>query len=313
MEQIIVAGKALELISLGKSELKGVFIDAILGYNFYKTSFNGNEFCLLVSKREKKMPPLEYKQLADRLQTILALPIVFLFDRLDYYERNRLIDRGVFFIVSDKYTYLPYLIINAKQTEKKSLNTLTSAAQYLLLYHLQKNSLQGLSINEVGNIVPYKYVTLTRAISCLEQFNICKSEKGADRQKRIYFGGEPISLWNNIQNKINSPIKSVYYCDESIAVGLSVCGINALAHYSNLNPENSGMYAIDEGQFKELLKTDTFKNLNQVEGNIRIEVWKYPPIINYGFVDKLSLYLTLKDDKDSRVEKELELMINSLW
>ena len=71
MEQVIVAGKALELTALSKSELKGVFVDAALGYHFYKASFNGNHFCLLVSKREKKMAPLEYKQLADRLENIL--------------------------------------------------------------------------------------------------------------------------------------------------------------------------------------------------------------------------------------------------
>jgi len=30
-------------------------------------------------------------------------------------------------------------------------------------------------------------------------------------------------------------------------------------------------------------------------------------------VDKLSLYMTLKNDSDARVENELEIMINELW
>jgi len=72
------------------------------------------------------------------------------------------------------------------------------------------------------------------------------------------------------------------------------------------------MYAVDEGQLKELLKENAFKNLNRIEGNIKIEVWKYLPISKDGFVDKLSLYLTLKEDKDPRIEKELELMIDKL-
>lgn len=82
--------------------MKGVFVDAILGFSFYKTVFNGNAFYLLISKRETKLAPLAYKQLADRFQKILAMPIVFSFDRLLHNERNRLIDRGVYFIVSDK-------------------------------------------------------------------------------------------------------------------------------------------------------------------------------------------------------------------
>jgi hypothetical protein len=313
MKQVFVAGKVLELTALSKSELKGVFIDAVLGYEFYKTAFNDNDLCLLVPKREKKLAPLQYKQLADKLQTILSLPIVFLFDRLEYYERNRLIDRGVFFVISKKYTYLPFLIINAKQTDKMPLKTLTPAAQYLLLFHLQTDSLQGQTINEIEKQVPYKYVTLTRAVACLEQFKICTSEKDVDRQKRIYFDDIPNVLWSKIQNIINSPLKVIYYCDEIITCRLPICGINALAHCSNLNPENSEMYAVDEGQLKELLKEKAFKNLNRIEGNIKIEVWKYPPISKDSFVDKLSLYLTLKEDKDPRIEKELELMIDKLW
>lgn len=314
MEKIIVAGKPLNLTLLDKKELKGVFVDAILGFSFYKTAFNGNDFYLLISKRETKLAPLEYKQLADRLQKILAMPIVFLFDRLLHNERNRLIDRGVYFIVSDKYTYLPYLIINAKQADKKPVEMLTPAAQYILLFHLQKQSMNGLTINEIESQTPYKYITLTRAITCLEQLKLCRSEKGIDKKKRIYFDGTTSALWERAQAYIWTPIKSVHYCDEISINDLTICGVNALAHYSHLNPEAGKMIAMDDIQFKELSESATFKGLNQTEGNVKIEVWKYPPITaDEPFVDKLSLYLTLKEDKDPRVEKELEIMIKELW
>lgn len=130
---------------MGKDELKGVFIDAILGYDFYKADFNGQRFCLLVSKREEKSTPTKYKQLSNRLEQLLACPIVFLFGRLEYYERNRLIEQGAFFVVSEKYVYLPYLIINAKDTDKKSTEVLNATSQFLLLYHLQINSVSGLT------------------------------------------------------------------------------------------------------------------------------------------------------------------------
>jgi len=45
-----------------------------------------------------------------------------------------------------------------------------------------------------------------------------------------------------------------------------------------------------------------------------IETWKYPPITPAKFdsdwVDRLSLALTLQDDPDPRVEKEVERLIN---
>ena len=49
------------------------------------------------------------------------------------------------------------------------------------------------------------------------------------------------------------------------------------------------------------------------EGRFRIEVWKYPPIGSGTCVDKLSLALSLQENKDERVQKEIELMINAIW
>jgi hypothetical protein len=65
-EKRIVTGKPLVLNFLDKKELKTVFVDAILEFSFYKATFKGNYFYLLISKRETKLVPLEYKQLADR-------------------------------------------------------------------------------------------------------------------------------------------------------------------------------------------------------------------------------------------------------
>ena len=44
-------------------------------------------------------------------------------------------------------------------------------------------------------------------------------------------------------------------------------------------------------------------------------MWKYPPVIEKedGFVDRLSLVLSLREDDDPRVEKEIELMTDRLW
>lgn len=48
----------------------------------------------------------------------------------------------------------------------------------------------------------------------------------------------------------------------------------------------------------------------------KIEVWKYSPQMDLQqdeYVDKLSLYLSLVNENDPRVEKELETLINEIW
>lgn len=47
-----------------------------------------------------------------------------------------------------------------------------------------------------------------------------------------------------------------------------------------------------------------------------VEAWKYPALVmqenGKQYVDKLSLYLSLQDDNDPRVEGELERLINEI-
>ena len=55
---------------------------------------------------------------------------------------------------------------------------------------------------------------------------------------------------------------------------------------------------------------------NDIEGRYTIEIWKYPTCMphqpNTKIVDKLSLYLSMKDDPDARIEKELEELIENM-
>lgn len=49
-------------------------------------------------------------------------------------------------------------------------------------------------------------------------------------------------------------------------------------------------------------------------GQNEIQVWKYNPQIlsSTGVVDKLSLYLSLKDNEDERIQIELERLISEM-
>ena len=135
MMEVKVAGKALVLSPMKKEELKGIPIDTKLRFQFYRAIFNENFFCLLETKKEENHASVDCLKLAERLKNILNLPVVFLFRNLQFVERNRLIDRGVYFIVSDKFAFLPFLIINYKETVRKKAEELSSVAQYILLYH----------------------------------------------------------------------------------------------------------------------------------------------------------------------------------
>ena len=112
MENVLIAGKNVTLRPLEKNELRGLFADALINYSFYYAKFLDNIFLLLIPKKGRKLSPLQYQKLADSISRIKGMPCVFLFENLATYERNRLIVRGVHFIVSGKYVFLPFLLIN---------------------------------------------------------------------------------------------------------------------------------------------------------------------------------------------------------
>ena len=70
-------------------------------------------------------------------------------------------------------------------------------------------------------------------------------------------------------------------------------------------------------QLRDMNSSGALVRPNEFDGNVVVEAWKYPPVAKMGetpqWVDKLSLALSLHDDDDPRVEKEVELMIENLW
>ena len=76
-----------------------------------------------------------------------------------------------------------------------------------------------------------------------------------------------------------------------------------------LNEENKQCLAMPKKDFKAL-NVAVDKQFGQNE----IQVWKYNPQIlsSTGVVDKLSLYLSLKDNEDERIQIELERLISEM-
>lgn len=312
---VSILGIQKELIPIKRDKLRGLNADMLLRFSFYTIDFNNQILCVIRAKNtQESITPLNYKRITKQVEAVMNMPVVVLLDSLTYYERERLINQEVYFIISDKYAFLPSLIVNvqAKKRDKNPMR-LTPAAQYVLLYYLldEKNENE-FTIKKLEEIVPYNYVTLARAVMSLENCQLCDTEIQDDTGiKFIRFSISKRELWTKAQSYLSSPVKKTLYCDVVPKGNFSISGINALSHYSHLNPEQNGTFAIWEKQFNP-----TNGRYNEIEGLHKIEIWKYPVTIPYrlngGIVDKLSLYLSMKGDPDSRIEKELEIMIEEI-
>ena len=76
-----------------------------------------------------------------------------------------------------------------------------------------------------------------------------------------------------------------------------------------INPSQGGCYAISRDAYD-----DIGKHSYEEYGENTIEIWKYAPelLAKDGVVDRLSLYLSLKDSEDERIQIELEHLIDNM-
>ena len=306
MENIVIAGAKIQLDKPTPDILRELWLGLIAEFDVFQFEMGGRQLLLLVAKDSVSYSPMRRGKIAQKIEETIKLPVVFYFDKLPTYERDRLVGKGVYFVVGEKFAYVPTLLANRRLSTVDMPMYFFPSTQYLLLFHLQGRSLDGLTLKEIAEITPYKYPTIASSIRQLESLGFARLTTDSGRTKRLGFLYSDRELWEKSQHYRISPIKRVGYASEPIEIGLTG-GIEALSHYSMLVGEECPTRVLTVDEINELRH-----ELTPLEDIQRVEIWKYPPIAEDGYVDRLSLYLTLSADPDPRVEKELETMINSM-
>ena len=313
-KEIAILGRPIQLQERSKAQMEGATIGDLLTYKFYDGEFHGMPL-LFAEPKGKVATPRCLSVTANNLTSLLQLPIVFLLPACPAYERQRLIDKDVYFVVSEKYVHLPMLLANERVRKTKQAKTLTPVAQYLLLYHLQIGSIEGMAARDIEDKIPYSYASITLGLTCLEDLGLCKKVAEGSKRKVIHFDMKGMNLWEQAQPFFVNPVEERIYCDGLLSDdSFPECGINALAHYTRLNPDPERTIMMSVKQLRNFKSSEALVRPNEFDGNIIIEAWKYPPVTAIGvkaeWVDKLSLAISLREDEDPRVEGEVKRLIN---
>ena len=314
MKSIFIAGKEYTLTYLEEKRKRLAWVEVRTALDFYALEYKEMPIIVLEPKTNIHFSPRNLRLIAQRMTDIYNMPIVFLLGNLTHTDRNRLIDQDVYFIVSGKYVFLPNLMIVTRDTEPIQSDRLTPAAQWLLLSYLQGVIGNHQTAEQILSASPYQYVSITLAIRVLESLNLCRVNSDEARYKHVVFDEDKHSLFHAARSYLINPVRERVYCDEvANATQYKKAGISAMAQYTALNPEEMQTIAIPVTQWRKRQEKN-FAGINPYEGNYCVEIWKYEPICGDGnAVDKLSLALSLQDDHDPRVNKEVAQMIEQIW
>lgn len=305
-------GTETKIVPPGKRLLQQLPLYITSSYNVRETTLYGQRICLLIPKNtEDVLPPDRLSRQMSFVGQKTGLPVVFMFDNIVSYNIKRLIQKGVNFIIPGKQMFIPALMMDLRKTPAsvdRKPERLAPVAQFVLLYHLQKERLNGFTAQQLTEKFNQSYRTISRAIKNIEELELCGTYGG--REKRIKFQAKGAELWNQAHEALQNPVERILFTDDRLNNGTALASnINALAHYSMLNDETKRHYAVGKSEAKNL-ETET----NKHAGENTVEIWRYNPypLSNCGIVDKLSLYLLLENDDDERVQGELEQMINQM-
>ena len=290
--------------------------------------FNRN-IILVELKNEKDLSVLQVVKHFKILKDTFDKTIVLVMDTILSYNRKRLIEKGINFIVPNKQLFLPELLINLNEsyTQPKTKvkgNNLIPSAQFLLLYHINHRynnwKIEEYSFKEIAEKLNYSPMAITNAVEDLKQYELIEVE--GDKEKHIKFNLKRSELWYTAQeqNLLSSPVVKTVYVDVLPSdMYMLKTNASALPEYSSLNPSKQQYYAIEKSAFYLLQKNNGLVNANDREGQYALEVWKYNPLTlveemnnNQAVVDPLSLYLSLKNNNDERIEMALEQIIEKM-
>jgi hypothetical protein len=279
--------------------------------------------CVLIMARESEAPsPAILRKDSQRIQEILDRVPIWVSLRIDAVDRQRLIQRRLPFVLPGFQAYLPDLLIDAREhfqrlRASQRPDRLTPSAQRVLLDAFYRR------IREVDQLMGpahdghYSPMTRSRVISELEAVGLAETQQqGRNRHALIYVPWE--AFWEKAHPLLGSPVRRrVYLIDDEVAKTehLPKAGLSALAEMSMLtSPRLPVFAAVPRLSAGGSAKWRQFVTERVDDARAELELWAYPPLAEKqpaAVVDRLSLYLSLEKEEDSRTQETLQQLLKA--
>lgn len=289
-------------------------------YQYAKMKFHKESFLLIKEKRRGSLN--SFVTQARTMGRKASMDVILVFSKLSDNEKKQLLQARVPFVDFKGNLFFPPLglALNAND-DVEVFKELTPSEQLTWIAFLLTKGQKVVDVDLLSQITGLPNSTIYRCLRTFKTLNwLNKTNKlyaYTASKKELFLKSESF-LFNPIKkrlllsdfdlNKIQSDSRLLYG------------GTYALSYLTFLaeSDENSS-YVISQRQFNKLSLP-----LSQhiLEGKI-LEIWRYSPFVSEfwndfketqdrQFVDPISLYLTLKDDDDPRVEEEIEALKNNI-
>ena len=285
-------------------------------YAFYEISLLGKPCIVFAPRGNDEISSGALVKHFKQLQAKWTGLCIYARATISSHNRRRLIEHRVPFVVPNNQMYLPDMGIDLTEhfrKERASIKILSPPTQTVIIFALFHRKATFLLPSELAKKLNYSRMQMTRALDELKSLGIGDiSQHGKER--RVHFMLNRNALWKQVKPLMCNPVKKRLWLRQNNKsremidkFGL-ISGLSALAHCSMLNRPVLPVYAM---HIKAWKKERAQEVSSPEEADVQLELWSYNPKLfeKDSLVDPFSLYLSLQDIKDERVEAALEKLI----
>lgn len=284
-------------------------------YDFDEFQLLGRPCIAVVDTSPDVVFPSTLRKHLDQLREKFSGDVIYVRQQLASYLRKRLIEHKVQFIVPGNQLYLPGFGIDLREffrQHRSAPKLLSPAAQLTFLYLLINRDISDCTVNGLARSLGYSKMSISRVFSELENAELGRLETRG-RHRSVSLIGDRKEAWQRAQSRLKSPVSRRLITDAAIVAKLRIqAGLFALAKLSSLSAGDCRTYATTS---KEYAKYEAKSSLKiAAEREAEIEIWSYDPkkIMKDERVDRFSLFLSLRDSKDERVQAALVEMMEAI-
>jgi hypothetical protein len=283
-------------------------------FQFGELELLGQPVVLAMARAERKHSLSEVRTWLTKVRAVADQPTVYVTDALASYERRRLIEHKVPFIVPGNQLYLPDLGLDLREYFRRrtpAMKALSPSAQAMLITALLRRPWEAeWRPSSAAADLGYTPMTLSRVVKELTGAGLASLHAGG-RSRWLHMEGPPQAVWERAKPVLRSPVRhTVWVADPSRVPNLQrrSAGLSALARYSLLAEPQWPVYAITTADWKAATDAGVREMPEPVAGAQEWQVWSYSPALepDAPTVDPLSLTLSLQDNADDRIQLALD-------
>ena len=285
-------------------------------YALYRLVIGNALFTAVFLRDEDEFKPAQFIKHMRQISSVDVGELCVVAQSLPTYVRKRLIEKGIAFVIPKVQMYLPTLGMELRprpgRNKPLSVERFSPATQVVLIHWLLGRVKGAVTPLELSNQLGYSAMTMSRALDELEASKIAQVKR-VGRERLVTFSEQCKVIWQEALPRLRNPVSSTVRIAEHNLNQWPVlpAGITALSNRTMLSESTYPEYAVNRDTWKIMERMGIEKIPVEEPGTCLLQVWCYDPKVLEvdGHIDPFSLYLSLQDENDERIEMALEEMM----